>query len=87
MDGHLTKVINQKIRQASPECTHPIRGLESQTSYPKVQWENTLDKRELQNHSWGAEGRDRDEERGRERDAERERERKRETEREKGKRS
>ena len=24
---------------------HPIRGPEGQTSYPKVQWENTLDKR------------------------------------------
>ena len=25
-----------KTRQASPECTQPIRGLESQTSYPRV---------------------------------------------------
>ena len=33
---------NQK---ASPECTQPIRGSESQTSYPRVQWENTSDKR------------------------------------------
>ena len=32
----LTKVINQKTRQASPECTHPIRGSQSQTSYPRV---------------------------------------------------
>ena len=29
-------MINQKIRQASPECTHPIRSSESQTSYPRV---------------------------------------------------
>ena len=36
MDRHLTKVIYQKTRQASPECTHPIRGSESQTSYPRV---------------------------------------------------
>ena len=49
-------MINQKIRQASPEYTHPIRSerasyprVQSQTSYPKVQWENTLDKRGLQN--------------------------------------
>ena len=34
-----------KTRQASPECTQPIRGSESQTSYPRVQWENTLDKK------------------------------------------
>ena len=43
------------IRQASPECTWPIRGprkpdklsqdAHNQTSYPKIQWENTLDKR------------------------------------------
>ena len=42
-------------RKTSPECTQPIRGLEkpdkvaqgthNQTSYPRVQWENTLDKR------------------------------------------
>ena len=32
-------------RQGSPGCIHPIRGLESQTSYPKFQWKNTLDKR------------------------------------------
>ena len=52
---NLTKVINQKTGQASPECTHPIRGLESQTSYPRVHTArqaipgfngiNTLDKR------------------------------------------
>ena len=35
-----------KTRQASPECTQPTRGLESHTSYPRVQWGNTLDKRE-----------------------------------------
>ena len=36
MNGHLTKVDNQKTRQTIPECTHPIRGSESQTSYPRV---------------------------------------------------
>ena len=36
MDRHLTKVDNQKIRKASPECSHPIRGSESQTSYPRM---------------------------------------------------
>ena len=30
------KVANKKTRQATPECTHPIRGSESQTSYPRV---------------------------------------------------
>ena len=50
------------------------QGAHSQTSYPKVQWENTLDKRELQNPSQRAEqraeGRDRDAEREREREGE-----------------
>ena len=52
MDGHLTKVINQKTRlvQISPTQSE---AWESQTSYPKVQWENTPDKRELQKGSAG----------------------------------
>ena len=38
LDRHLTKVINQKtkIYQDSPECIHPIRGSEGQTSYLRV---------------------------------------------------
>ena len=38
------EVANQKARQASPECICPIRGLENQTSYPRVQQENILNK-------------------------------------------
>ena len=42
------------IRQASPECTsqsvawearQAIPGAHNEMSYPKIQWENTLDKR------------------------------------------
>ena len=52
------------------------QGAQSQTSYPKIQWENTLDKRGLQNPS--KEGRMKKKEKGRERKRERERERERE---------
>ena len=37
MDGHLTQGTQPQTRQATPECTCPIRGSGSQTSYPRVQ--------------------------------------------------
>ena len=61
---------NQRLRKPDKLS----QGTQSQTSYPRVQWENTLDKRELQNPSQGAEQkaevRDRDAESKRERERE-----------------
>ena len=50
---------NQKTRQATPEGT---QGAHSQTSYPRVQQENTLDKKRQQNPR-DEEERDREEKR------------------------
>ena len=36
MDEHLTKGSQPKTREATPECTCPIRGSGSQTGYPRV---------------------------------------------------
>ena len=45
---------NQRLRKPDKLS----QGAHSQTSYPKVQWKNTLDKKELQNPSRGEKKKD-----------------------------